>query len=133
MNNTEFSGVRMTPNFLCVTSLKKKPNKTKPTKSKLQLSCSEGGTQGGVSWTVESPLHFRSLPAFVVPLPHLLWLLCRAGHGRVQNPQTATCVPGALPRAPLQAGQAPRLTQDLPCCCVEFGFIGLYLFTFSLF
>lgn len=94
MNNTEFSGVRMTPNFLCVMSLKKR---TTPTKSKLQLSCLEGGTQGDVSWTVESPLRFRSLPASDVPLPHLLWLLCRAGHGRVQNPRSVSCVPGALP------------------------------------
>lgn len=48
MNDTEFSGVRMPPNFLCVMSLKKK-DKTKATKSKLYLSCLEGGSQQGVS------------------------------------------------------------------------------------
>lgn len=47
MNNTEFNGVRMTANFLCVMSSKKA--ETKPTKSKLWLSCLEEGTQGDVS------------------------------------------------------------------------------------
>lgn len=118
-NSTEFNGVRMTPNFRCVMSLKE-PKVNQPRANFISnFSCLEEGTQGSISWTVKCPPHFRSLPTSYVPLRYLLWLLCGAGGmgGCRTYLAAGQAGPGALAHALLQAGQAPGsspLTQDLP-------------------
>lgn len=63
VNNTEFSGVRMTPNFLCVTSLKKKTKQNQTNQEQTSAQLFRGRDSRGCFLDCQKSTPFQKSPS----------------------------------------------------------------------